>query len=437
MKILIIGGGPAGRLAAIEAAQIGEEVILIEKEYIGGKCLNHGCMINSALNDVARFIKDSQKFNELNITSKINDINFQNLSKGIKDTISKIRRAEETETKKANVKILKGTAEKIDSKNKEVIVDSKTYEFDKLIMTTGSRAYIPPIKGSENAKTYEDILEFKEVPENLIIVGSGVIAAEYAGIFSALGSKVHVLCRNNFLGVLEEDVKNYIVKKLLSKIEIHENLKVNEIKKDGIITDKGFMQGDVLLATGMTPNSELLNDIVDIGETGEVIVNQRMETSAKDIYAAGDLIGGIGTTPVARMEGVVAARNACGIITEADYRFIPNSISLYYDIAFFSQEDINLTDEKIIEGSLPGFAGPGAFWNVLDHNTGFTKVKVDSESGLIRDVSSISPSARTSMAYISKMMRDNYKTYDFGDFMETHPSTDPIYKLMRLFSKFG
>ena len=64
-------------------------------------------------------------------------------------------------------------------------------------------------------------------------------------------------------------------------------------------------------------------------------------------------------------------------------------------------------------------------------------MKVDSESGLIRDVSSISPSARTSMAYISKMMRDNYKTYDFGDFMETHPSTDPIYKLMRLFSKFG
>lgn len=437
MKILVIGGGPAGRLAAIEAAQIGEEVILIEKEYIGGKCLNHGCMINSALNDVARFIKNSQKFNELNITSKIDDINFKNLSKGIKDTITKIRRAEETETKKANVEILKGIVEKINPEKKEVIVNSETYEFDKLIMTTGSRAYIPLIKGSENAKTYEDILEFKEVPENLIIVGSGVIAAEYAGIFSALGSKVHVLCRNNFLGVLEEDVKNYIVKKLLSKIEIHENLKVNEIKKDGIITDKGFMQGEVLLAAGMKPNSELLNDIVNISETGEVIVNQRMETSAKDIYAAGDLVGGIGTTPVARMEGVVAARNACGIITEADYRFIPNSISLYYDIAFFSQEDINLDDEKIIEGSLPGFAGPGAFWNVLDHNTGFTKVKVDSESGLIRDVSSISPSARTSMAYISKMMRDKYRTYDFDDFMETHPSTDPIYKLMRLFSKFG
>jgi dihydrolipoamide dehydrogenase len=437
MKILIIGGGPAGRLAAIEAAHIGEEVLLIEKENIGGKCLNHGCMINSALNDVAKFIKDSQKFNELNITSEIYDINFQNLSKGIKDTISKIRRAEEVETKTANVEILKGTAEIINIENKEVIVDSETYEFDKLIMTTGSRAYIPPIKGSENAKTYEDILEFKKVPENLIIVGSGVIAAEYAGIFSAIGSKVHVLCRNHFLGVLEEDIKKYIVKKLLDEVEIHDNLKVNEIKKDGLTTDNGFLHGDVILATGMTPNSELLNDIVDIGDNGEVLVNQRMETSAKDIYAAGDLIGGIGTTPVARMEGVVAARNACGIITEADYRFIPNSLALYYDIAFFSQEDMDLDDEKIITASLPGFAGPGAFWRVLDHNTGFTKVKVDSESGLIRDVSSISPSARTSMTYISKMMRDKYKTYDFDDFMETHPSTDPIYKLMRLFSKFG
>jgi dihydrolipoamide dehydrogenase len=96
-----------------------------------------------------------------------------------------------------------------------------------------------------------------------------------------------------------------------------------------------------------------------------------------------------------------------------------------------------VVDTNIIEGSIPGFAGPGAFWRVLDRNTGFTKVKVNQESGEIRDVTSISPSARTSMAYISKMMRDDYKTYDFDDFMETHPSTDPLYKLMRFFARYG
>ncbi len=437
MKIIVIGGGPAGRLAAIEASQIGEDVTLIEKEYLGGKCLNYGCMVISGLNEVARFIKDSQKFNELGITPEIDGINFPNLSKGIKNIIAKIRRVEETETRDAGVQILEGIAEINDKKSKEVKVDDETYEFDKLIMATGSRAYIPLIKGSEYAKTYRDVLEFKEIPEKLIIVGSGVIAAEFAGVFSALGSQVHVLCRNSFLGLLEKDIKNYVVKKLLDNVIIHENLEVNEINQNGITSDNGFMPGEVLLATGMTPNSEMLKGIVDMGDKGEVLVNQKMETSAKDIYAAGDLIGGVGTTPVARMEGVVAARNACGIISKADYRFIPNSISLYYDVAFFSQEAAEAKDEKIIEGSIPGFAGPGAFWRVLDRNTGFTKVKIDSESGEIRDVASISPSARTSMAYISKMMRENYKTYDFDDFMEAHPSTDPVYKLMRFFSKYG
>ncbi len=436
MKILIVGGGPAGRIAAIEAAQIGEDVTLFEKEYLGGKCLNHGCMVTSGLNEVARFIKNSQKFKEMNITPRIYDINFQNLSQGIKKVITKIRKVEEAETRDAGVEILNKTVEIINPKNKEVTVNDESFEFDKLIMATGSRAFIPAIKGSENAKTYTDVLEFKEVPEKLIIVGSGLIAAEYAGVFSALGSEVHVLCRNSFLRVLEEDVKKYVVTKLLDDVKIHENLKVDEIKQSGLTSDKGFMHGDVLLATGMTPNSEILNGIVDISNNGEVIVNQRMETSAKDIYAAGDLVGGVGTTPVARMEGVVAARNACGIIAEVDYRFIPNSMSLYYDIAFFNQNS-NARDEDIIEGSIPGFAGPGAFWRVLDRNTGITKVKVNRESGEIRDVTSISPSARTSMAYISKMMRDDYKTYDFDDFMETHPSTDPIYKLMRLFSKYG
>lgn len=439
MKVVVIGGGPAGRTAAIEAAQIGEEVTLIEKENLGGKCLNEGCMVVSGLNDLAKFIKDSQKFHELEITNNAIEVDFKMISKGIKDTIAKIRSVHEAETRDAQVELVRGRAEIEDKSGKRVVVDGECYGYDKLIVATGSRAYIPPIKGSANAKTYKDILKFKEIPERLLILGSGVIAAEFAGIFSALGSKVDIICRNQFLRVLEEDVKGYVVKKLLDEVEIHENLKVNEITMEGFSTDKGFLEGDVLLATGMTPNSEILNGMVDMGVKREVIVNQKMETSHEDIYAAGDLIGGIGTTPIARMEGVVASRNACGIYTQADYRFIPTSISLYYDVAFFAGENGAevIEDPEILVGSIPGFAGPGSFWRVLERNTGFTKVKVHPESGEIRDITSISPSARTSMAYLSKMKRDNYKTYDFDDFMETHPSTDPIYKLLRFFAKFG
>ncbi len=131
------------------------------------------------------------------------------------------------------------------------------------------------------------------------------------------------------------------------------------------------------------------------------------------------------------MEGVAAARNACGIAAQVDYRFIPSSISLYYDVSYIN------SNENGVEGHIPGSAGPGAFWNVLDRETGITKAVVDVEKGDINGVSSISPSARTVLAYTSKFMRDDKQTYDFDDFVEAHPSTDAVYKLMRFFSKFG
>ena len=112
-----------------------------------------------------------------------------------------------------------------------------------------------------------------------------------------------------------------------------------------------------------------------------------------------------------------------------DYSFIPSSISLYYDVSYIK------SDEEGITGHIPGSAGPGAFWNVLDRETGITKVVVDKD-GEIKGVSSISPSARSVLAYMSKFMKDGYKTYDFDNFVETHPSTDAVYKLMRYFSKF-
>lgn len=434
MKIIVIGGGPAGKTAAVEAAQIGEEVILIEKDKLGGKCLNEGCMVVSGLNDVAKFFKDSHRFKELGITKQAVEIDFAKMAKGVKETVRKIRTIHEAEAKEAGVKVLKGAAEVKDNK---VIFNGEELPFDKLIIATGADANIPPIKGFENAKTYHDLLEFNQTPEKLIIVGSGVIAAEFASIFSILGSKVHVLCRSQFLKMIDPDVKSYVVKKLLDKVDIQENVQVKEINKDGIVTGNGHLTGDVLLATGMKPNSGIVKDIVNMGSRGEILVDKQMQTSHQGVYAAGDVVGTIGTTPVARMEGVVAARNACGIFAQADYSMVPGSISLYYDVAFINQDLGKSGDESNITGSVPGFAGPGSFWNVLDRNTGFTKVKVDSESGAIKDISSISPSARIGIPYLVHMMRDDYKTHDFDDFIETHPSTDPVYKLLRLFSKFG
>lgn len=434
MKIIVIGGGPAGKTAAIEASQIGEEVILIEKDNFGGKCLNEGCMVVSGLNDVAKFFKDSQKFKELGITNHTVEIDFGKVTEGVKETIKKIRTVHTDEIEEADIQVLRGTA---GVKEDNVVFEGEDISFDKLIIATGADANIPPIPGAEYGKSYHDILNFTKIPEKLIIIGSGVIAAEFTSIFSMLGTEVHILCRNQFLKMLEPDVKSYVVKKLLGDVNILENVQVEKIDKYGVNTDKGRIEGEALFATGMKPNSSIVKDVVNLGMKGDILVNPQMQTSQPDIFAAGDVVGTMGTTPVARMEGVVAARNACGIFAEADYSIIPGSISLYYDVAFINQKLDESKDDSNITGSVPGFAGPGSFWNVLDRNTGVTKIKVDSESGAIRDISSISPSARTSIPYLVQMMRDEYKSHDFDDFIETHPSTDPVYKLLRLFAKFG
>jgi len=428
MDIVIIGGGPAGRTAAIEASSIGENVTLIERDKIGGTCLNEGCVMVTGLNDVAKFINDANNFKNLGLIDYDYQLHFDKLINGIKETVAKIRHILETETMDAGVEIKRGNASLED---KNVILDDETLEYDKLIIATGVRPFVPQTEGFENAITYKDILSLTELPEELNIIGSGVIAAEFANVFSGFGTKVNVLCRNKFLKMLDDDIKRYVTQNLIPDVTIHENLSVNSIDKDSISTGNGEMNGLTFFATGMVPNSEIASDLVDLGERKNIIVNKRMQTSREDIYAAGDVTGGVGTTPVARAEGVTAARNACGIFKEMDYRFIPSAISLQQDVAFINAED----KKDGINGHLKGSAGPGSFWRVHDGKTGLTKMNI-SEDGDINEIFSISPSSRTSMAYMSKLLREGQKVDDFDDFMEVHPSTDAIYKLLRFFARF-
>ncbi|MDY9923602.1 NAD(P)/FAD-dependent oxidoreductase [Methanobacterium sp.] len=432
MKMVIIGGGPAGRSAAMEAAQLDAEVTLIEKEHIGGTCLHEGCMVICGLNDVVRFSKDSSNYQKLGIISEKPQIDYSQVADGIKKITGKIEKVLKHETRQSGSEIVMGVAE---IKDGNVEVNGKNYPYDKLLIATGSRPFIPPIPGVENALTYKDVLDLKEVPENLNIVGSGVIAAEFAGIFSSLGSQVKILCRNQFLSSIDPEIKSYIREHLLKGVEVQENVGVNEISPEGASTSNGHMGGTVFLATGMTPNSEIASGMIELEPKGEIMVNEQMKTSNPSIYAAGDVVGTVGNTPVARMEGVVAARNACNISSTMDYHLIPQSLTLYYPVSFLDSGIEKSEDEFDVR--IRGSAGPGSFWHVLDGETGFTKISSDLKTGDITRVSSISPASRTTIPYLAKMVKDGYKTTDFDDFIETHPSTDAIYKLLHFLSKYG
>ena len=434
MKIVIIGAGPAGRFAAMYAAENGNDVTLIEKKHIGGKCLNQACMVVCALSDVARHIRDAENFNKIGVLDFEAKINYENISKHIKETQKKIHKIITKETVNTGVEFVHGNAT-VNAEEKIVIVDEDDeYPYDKLLICTGSSPNIPKIKGAEKAMTYKDTLKLKEVPEKLVIIGGGSTAAEYAGIYSSMGSQVDVLCRTQFLKILNDtEAEEYIVSKLLKNTMIHENVIIKEITDTSVITNYGEIEGRVLLATGVKANSEIVKDFVEIDEKGHIIVDEYMQTSNKDIYAAGDVIGGILSTPVSRMEGMAAIKNIMGNQIKPDYSLIPMTVTLPYDVSYLLGTDVSDNGKDI---KLPGAAGPGSFWYTLEGNNGYTKENIDLESNEINNILSIAPSSNIALPYIVKAKKDGKKADEFDNFLEIHPSTDGISKLTEYYKRY-
>ena len=258
-RIVIIGAGPAGRFASMAAAEVGNEVTLIENKHIGGKCLNQACMVVCALNDVSKHVLDAENFNNQGIIDSTPTVNYKRVTTLIKENQKKIRKILTKETINTGVEYVQGRAE-VDIENKMVIVnEDDEYPFDKLLVCTGSSPYIPDIPGVHNAYTYKDTLKINEVPEKLVIIGGGSTAAEYANIFSSLGSQVEILCRTQFLKMLNDsEAEEYIVSKLLKNTIIHENVEIQEITDTSVVTNFGEIEGTVLLATGVVANSEIV-----------------------------------------------------------------------------------------------------------------------------------------------------------------------------------
>lgn len=433
-KIVIIGAGPAGRFAAMYAAEKGNEVTLIENRHIGGKCLNQACMVVCALSDISKHLLDARNFNELGVIESEPIINYQKATSLVKETQKKIRHIITNETVGTGVDFVNGTAS-VNSDEKVVIVnEDDEYPYDKLLICTGSNPFIPNIKGVENALTYKDTLKIKEVPEKLVIVGGGSTAAEYAGIFSSMGSQVDILCKSRFLKILNDDeAEQYIVSKLLNNTMVHENVEIKEITDTSVITNYGEIEGKVLLATGVTANSDLVKNIVELDEKGNIIVDEYMQTSNPDIYAAGDVIGGILSTPVSRMEGMAAIKNIMGEKIIPDYSLIPLTITLPYDVSYLKGSQVS---DSGITVTLPGSAGPGCFWHTLEGKTGFTKENIDPDSNEIHNILAISPSSNIALPYMIKCIKDGKKADEFENFLEIHPSTDGIFKLTEYYKRY-
>ena len=429
MDNIIIGSGPSGRLAALQLGKLGQNVKLIEKKHIAGTCLNEGCMVICALTDVTKFIETNNRFNKKGFIKSQLDVSYDKIVEKIKETQTMLRSINQEECESAGNELIYGEA-KIE--NEEVIVNNESFTYDNLLIATGARPFIPDIEGNEYGLTSSDILNLDDIPEQLNIIGGGVIAIEVANIFSKLGSEVNLFARSTVLkDIKDEDATNYILKHLIPEINIHEHVTVDKLTKNKLVLESGEeFEGKSLFLFFLIPNSEIAEGIVELNPNKTIKVNERMQTNVDNIYAAGDVTGGIQLTPIARMEGVCAARNMANYSNKISYNSVPQTLNLNTEVSFVENEKID-ENHEIVDIGFPGIAGPGNFWTIMDGETGFTKVSFDADDNKIKRITSISPSSVSDVAYLSYIMREDYDLNDYDDFIEIHPSTDTNYKIIK------
>ncbi|MCK9298277.1 NAD(P)/FAD-dependent oxidoreductase [Methanoculleus sp. YWC-01] len=429
--IVVIGGGPAGRLGAMHLAQAGEEVRLIEQRSIGGQCLHERCMTICALNDIARLIEYARTQKDLGILDSVPTVSYPAIQRRICEVQEKLSSVLDAETRQVGVEVIYGAVGRLEGDR--VFVGDEEVRADAVLAATGSRPAIPDIPGTEllGVYTYQTLPTMSDLPRHMVVIGGGVVAAEFAHIFAAFGSDVKIVTRHALLGDLDPKMRSAALRDLTG-VGVREQAAVAGIEGAGrvrsvMLADGEELEADaVLLATGLVPRSESLQGL-RMGPDGAVVVDSRMRTSVPGVYAAGDVIGPPYLTPAARREGVVAAENILGRDTVMSYEGIPQAMSLRYDYAFAATGE----GDGGITLSAPAPAGPGSFWDVAGGWAGLAQVRVDPGTGRLIGAAAAVPGASILLSYIGYLMKRGITVDDFDEIVEVHPSTDGVYGLAR------
>ena len=357
--LIVIGGGPGGYVAAIRASQLGKKVALIEKEHLGGICLNWGCIPTKALlknADIFNIIKKSKSYG-IEITDY--KVNWSKIIKRSRDISNRLSKGIEYLMKKNDISIFNGIGsfvneESIIIKNKDKT--EKIYS-DNFIIATGARSNnIPGIEPDKKMiLSYKEAMILKEIPKSLVIIGAGAIGVEFAHIYNTFGTKVTIVeSLSRILPIEDSDISKELEKIYLKRnISLITNAKVQSIEKlknkvkinidDGRVVESE----KVLIAVGVKANIEELNlEVNNINvKNGWIKVNNFMQTNINNIYAIGDVAGPPWLAHVASKEGLVAAEHIAGINPEPmDYTSIPGCTYCNPEVA-----SVGLTEEQALE----------------------------------------------------------------------------------------
>ena len=343
-EIIIIGGGPGGYVSAIQAAQLGAHVTVIEKENLGGTCVNKGCIPTKVLVQSAGVLRDIQYSTDFGINVSGYSVDFAAVQARKNKIVKQSRDGVSYLMRKNKIHVIEGKASLIEPKKVRVADNGKsqTLEADNIIIATGSEAGSINVEGinHEAVLTSDEVLNLESLPESIVIIGGGVIGLEFAQVLQRFGVSVTVIEMMDHIIPTEDDEVTKQLEKALSKEGIavftHAQVKKVEILETGnskVIFEvngetKTIESEKVMLAVGRRPAIKNMG-LEDVGvriDKGCIVVDEYMRTSVPGIYAIGDAVGGVMLAHKAMSEGRCAAKNAMGLKSIRNLKSVPRCI---------------------------------------------------------------------------------------------------------------
>lgn len=443
--ITIIGGGPGGYVAAIRAAQLGANVIVIERDILGGTCLNRGCIPAKA------FVESSIRYKSIKEASKfglgVSDITFDftKIYKRKNQVVKRIVKGVEALLAARNIQVLNGTGSFVDSNTIMVRGGEEEYlvKTGKTIIATGSKCLIPSlIPGSTGQKVIgsNEVLNFDFVPKSMIIIGGGVIGCEFANIFNTFGCKVTIVeMLKTVIPMEDEDIGKELETALTrQRIVVNTGCKVTNISNsqegEKAVTyidpdgNEQIIKAEyVIMSIGRIP--EL--DGLDIEKAGikkgrrGIPVDRRMETNIKGIYAIGDVVEVLESPMLAYIaseEGEIAVENAIqGKNKEMSYEAIPSCIFTSPEVGSvgMTEKEAKERHNELLVGNFP-FKGIG---KAVIHNEtkGFVKVIFEAESQTLVGAHIIGPHATELIAELTLAVKNKLTVHQIIETLHCHP----------------
>lgn len=442
--LIIIGGGPAGYLAAERAGHEGLSVLLIEKRMVGGVCLNEGCIPSKALLYSAKIYDNAKHGQKYGVTAENVVLNHEAVIKRKDKVVNTLVAGVKGKLRKNHVELVEGVAV-ISGRNTEAFeikVGEKIYSGKRLLIATGSIPVIPSIPGVKEsmangfALTNREILELKEVPGSLVIVGGGVIGLEMASYYNSAGSKVTVVeMLDHIAGATDREIAEILMKNYQKKgIEFKLNARVTEIKDGTVVYESGgetaTVKADkVLLSIGRRPaTAELGLERIGVEtEGGRIKTDERGRTNVAEVYAAGDVNGVSMLAHTAYREAEVCINNILGKKDLMRYQAIPSVIYTNPEVGSVGETEESAREKGIeYEAVKLSMRYSGRYVAENEEGDGICKVLVDKKYRKIIGVHMIANYASEIIYGAALMIETEMRVDDIKELVFPHPTVSEI-----------